>query len=117
MSVFGVCAGNDVFNVGEGVGGTLSENEVSADDDDDEELVSLLPICGSRLTLIGLLLPVVNILLYETSVVDMFRFLISIKKAKNCKTKTIKKIRKNLLQYFFNVQTQKMNQRLTLNTS
>ena len=82
MSVFGVCAGNDVFNVGEGVGGTLSENEVSADDDDDEELVSLLPICGSRLTLIGLLLPVVNILLYETSVVDMFRFLISIKKPK-----------------------------------
>ena len=83
MSVFGVCAGNDVFNVGEGVGGTLSENEVSADDDDDDELViSLLPICGSRLTLIGLLLPVVNILLYETSVVDMFRFLISIKKAK-----------------------------------
>ena len=71
MSVFGVCAGNDVFNVGEGVGGTLSENEVSADDDDDEELVSLLPICGSRLTLIGLLLPVVNILLYETSVVDI----------------------------------------------
>ena len=71
MSVFGVCTGNDVFNVGEGVGGTLSENEVSADDDDDDELVSLLPICGSRLTLIGLLLPVVNILLYETSVVDI----------------------------------------------
>ena len=78
------CTGNDVFNVGEGVGGTLSENEVSADDDDDDD-EELVPICGSRLTLIGLLLPVVNILLFETSVVDMFRFLISIKKAKNCK--------------------------------